>query len=151
MPHDRTLRTQAAPRFRVADAEQVLGRIVDGEVIIIDFTTGIYFSLTGAGAEIWPLLEQGSTLDALTDHLAQGRDVAAETVRSDLVRLFDEMLAADLLRRDDDGSVSQETGWQEAAISTDVPRPAYVPPALQRFDDLADAFAIDPPLTIGRT
>ena len=45
--------------------KKVVHQTIDGEAIIIHFDTGIYYSLAGAGAEIWALLAAGQSIDEI--------------------------------------------------------------------------------------
>ena len=51
----------------------VIWRVVDGEAILLDTTTGYHFSFDSIGTEIWEGLQQGST---------------AATARSTAIALF---------------------------------------------------------------
>ena len=49
-------------RFRV-NSPRVMHETIEGEVIVIDLTTGSYYSLRDASAEIWREIEAGAHED----------------------------------------------------------------------------------------
>jgi hypothetical protein len=128
--------------YKLIDDGQVVGRIAGDEVIIINFRTGVYYSLTGAGVEMWPAIERGSTAGALRDGIAAAYAIAPDAVEADIIAVLEHMAIETLVQR------SEEPGVPEPIGDAPAGRP-YAKPALARFDDLADSFAVDPPLEIG--
>jgi len=124
---------------------QVVGRVAGDEVVIINFATGLYYSLGGAGVSIWPLIERGIAFDALCAQIATTYGADADQVRADLAALIDALVADGLIRASD-----AKTGGDAPAGAVPAISGAYAKPELIRFDDLAESFAIDPPLVIGR-
>ena len=47
----------------------VIERIIDGEAVILDMKTGVYYSLDTVGTEIWNLLDNGATETELIDKI----------------------------------------------------------------------------------
>lgn len=85
---------------RVRVAEQVLSRDLDGETVLLDLRSGVYFSLEEVGARIWALLTEGKTLaDTLRCLLAE-YDVAASRCASDLVGFVEQLRARGLVEVD---------------------------------------------------
>jgi hypothetical protein len=76
--------------------ENVVWREISGEIVLLDLTGSEYFSVKGAGVALWPFVVEGSTLDQLTDCLANrfslDRSVAERDVRSFLDALDGEGL-----------------------------------------------------------
>jgi hypothetical protein len=127
-------------RVRLNEQETV-AKLVDGEAILINLITSIYFSMDGTGAFIWSRIEEGEPLDAIAARLASAFDVAEPQARADLDRLVGELLEHRLVVADD-GSVS--------AVSVDGTHPAekapYVAPKLNTYADMGDLLALDPPV-----
>ncbi|MEM6786221.1 MAG: PqqD family protein [Myxococcota bacterium] len=76
--------------YRVRD--QVLSRMLDDEVVLLDLASGTYFGLNEVGAEVWQLLEREADVAAIRNHLAAtfatGRD---DDVDGDLDQLLEEL------------------------------------------------------------
>src|SRR6266513_2052065 len=65
-----TARHPALPPEPLAiDSKKVVHETMDGEVILIDLENGDYYSLRGAGADVWAILEQGAAADAIASEV----------------------------------------------------------------------------------
>ena len=64
--------TDAQPEGRYAlNQPPNVGEIIDGEVMVINLKTGVYYSITGAGAFAWPMLIAGATPREIGARLAR--------------------------------------------------------------------------------
>ncbi|MFM5884498.1 MAG: PqqD family protein [Novosphingobium sp.] len=57
---------------------------VDDEIVLLNLDDGTFFSLTGTGAQIWPLIDGTRSRDALVAALAAAHDAAPAVVAADL-------------------------------------------------------------------
>jgi Coenzyme PQQ synthesis protein D (PqqD) len=74
----------------------LVSRQFDDEVIVANFETGIYYSLTGTAADIWCGLQCGATAaDIASAFAARGGDSVGETGR--IVASFIEILLVEKL------------------------------------------------------
>jgi hypothetical protein len=121
---------------RYALERDVAGEVIDGEAILIHLRTGIYYSLTGSGAAAWQLLLAGHTASESGALLAAAYGVAQADVAVDVTRLVGELAAEGLLRPRDGAAP------EHVELSADGP---YAPPVLQRYADMGDLLALDPP------
>ena len=94
-----TAQTGATHRYRAVD--DVVSAELDGEAVLLNVVSGVYFGLNDVGAEIWRRLAAGVTCSELVDELFEIYDVERGRLRSDIEALLDELLAADLVRIDD--------------------------------------------------
>ena len=132
---------------RVSDGEttryrahpRVVHETLDGEVILIQIESGLYYSLTGSGADIWALLHQGHTVDEVVGGLAPGFDADAATIRSGVSELVERLRGESLIAPHEGG----EAGAAEVSPNGAAPR-EFVPPVLERFDDMQDFLLVDP-------
>lgn len=126
-------------RLRVAEPG-VTAKIMEGEAIFINLMSGLYYSLDGAGGAMWSLLEAGHTIGETAARIAERYEVsvsrAAEDVRAIAARLLEEGLV--VLTRD---RATDPTGEPSGTADGE-----YRSPVLQRYDDMAELFALDPPL-----
>jgi Coenzyme PQQ synthesis protein D (PqqD) len=83
---------------RVLVPEAVVAREVDGETVLLNLDTGIYFGLDAVGTEIWRAIQlKGSLHDALA--AVEGEyDVDRSVLSADLLQLVSRMLAKGLLQ-----------------------------------------------------
>lgn len=110
-----------------------------GETVVINFSTGSYFSMTGSASDVWVLTVAGHETDELTDALAARFDGTREEIAADCATFLSDLVSRGLL------SVGGSTAAaQEAVQLHPVDRAAWVAPQLQAFDDLNDLILMDP-------
>jgi hypothetical protein len=130
--------TTPQDRFELNNQDAV-AKVISGETILMNITSGMYFSMDGAGTTIWQLLERGHSLEQVADAVSDQYGVAPGQVTSDVVRLTAELVDARLI------------------VSTDRPAPAldespayedldYEEPRLNSYGDMRDLLALDPPM-----
>jgi hypothetical protein len=132
---------RADSRLRVREPD-VAAKVIDGEAVIINLASGMYYSLNGSGSAVWELIEKGCTLAEASEAVRSAFNVSAETAERDVSRLWENLLTENLVVLSDDtsskaspaGSISVNAGTEYAA------------PALTKFEDMVDLFAADPPL-----
>jgi hypothetical protein len=133
----------AETRLRIND-DEVAAEIVDAEAVLINLGTGMYYTLTGTGCEVWAMIERRLTLAQMRDALAARYGVEPATVLSDLHRLATELLDERLVRPTSEAAGADGVGATTRAPGAD----AYAPPTLCRYTDMAEVLALDPPLPV---
>ena len=83
----------------VPNTSEVAGEVIEGEAIIIDLASGVYYSMTGAGGLLWALLEEGRSLGAAAAAIAARYDVPVGQARADVERVAAELLHHGLVVR----------------------------------------------------
>lgn len=129
-----------AVRIRV-NAPQVIHESIDGEVIIINLTSGNYYSTQGSGAEVWGVIEQspGLTPRELVDALAARFDVSPTDIEVPVDAFVTHLEAEGLVVDADDQAVAPVVPV-DASGSTR----AFVPPLLEKYTDMQDLVLLDP-------
>ena len=85
-------------RLRIAD--DVVGRDLAGESVLLNLSTGTYFGLDAVGTRLWHLIaEHGSTALALETLLTE-YDVDRPRLQKDVDALIDQLLVKGLLTTD---------------------------------------------------
>jgi hypothetical protein len=87
-------------RLRVS--EDVVFRELDGEAVILNLDSGIYFGLDEVGTRFWQLIEQDDRVEAALATLESEYEVAADVLRADVSRLVSTLVEKGLLVRTDD-------------------------------------------------
>jgi len=64
---------------------------LDGEAVLLNLDTKMYFSLNATGVTIWKLLDEGLTLGQIGERLFQEYDVTPEKARQCVVDLVDQL------------------------------------------------------------
>lgn len=129
---------------RFAVNPQVLHESIDGEVMIIDLTTGSYYSLRGSAAEIWELVARspGATSDEVAEAVVARYDSngsVAPAVTTFLDELADERLVDVLPATDERGE-----GFGTLAGRDGQAARAFEAPVLEKYTDMQDLVLLDP-------
>jgi hypothetical protein len=82
---------------RIVVAEAAIFRELDGEAVLLNLDTGIYFGLDEVGTRMWQLIERHSRLDAVRDAIVGEFDVDAPTAERDLLALAESLRAKGLV------------------------------------------------------
>jgi hypothetical protein len=126
---------------RLRRNEEIAAKVMDGEAIIINLSSGVYYSADKAGGRLWALLEAGYSLGEMVDDLVQHYGVDRERATADVQSMLDQVVAENLARVDD----TVARGSVEADLAATGPRP-YEPPLLNVYRDMNDLLALDPPM-----
>ena len=127
-------------RLRVND-RQVTASVIDGEAIIINLESGLYYSLDQLGAAAWALLAAGHSIAESANALAQACKADASVIAGDLQRLADELALNTLVTLRETGALP--TATIDLSAIAQLP---WVAPTLNVYDDMGDVLALDPPL-----
>jgi len=87
-------------RLRVSD--DVVFRELDGEAVILNLDSGIYFGLDDVGTRFWQLIEQDGRVALALEALESEFDVETEVLRADVDRLVAALVEKGLMVREDD-------------------------------------------------
>jgi hypothetical protein len=122
---------------------EVAAKIIEGEAILINLSNGMYYSMAKVGAHLWSLLAGGASINRLADAIAAHYDIPEAQAKADVRGLVDELHGEGLIVEREAESPAMVNG---AAPAGDVAASAYEKPRLVKYDDMADMFALDPPL-----
>ena len=131
----------SGPTRLEVNGHEVAAKVMDGEAILINLSTGIYYGITGSGALIWSMIEAGYSLEEMIATIAERFGVYGETVADDVRRTV-----ADLLNEALVVSTDSPTRKADVEPDTEAERAGYVAPKIHKYDDMAEIFALDPPL-----
>jgi hypothetical protein len=72
-------------------SSDVVFRELDGEGVILNLASGIYFGLDETGMRMWQLIDEHGRLDAVLARLCDEYDATPEIIERDLLRLATEL------------------------------------------------------------
>ena len=114
----------------------VASEIFDGEVVVANYLTGAYYSLTGSASTIWQGLHGGMSVTEIVDWLgARFPDAAAD---------IGPAVAGFIGRMVDEGMVAPAAAPGGEPAPPALALAVFEPPQVERFDDLADLLTLDP-------
>jgi hypothetical protein len=122
------------------NSAKVVHETIDEEVVIINLDTGVYYSLTDSGLEVWRGIEAGVSRETLIEALASGYGVEREVVAEPTGELLDQLLQEGVIVTE--RSDSEEAASFEVAPQGD--RPDFSPPALSIHSNMTDLLLLDP-------
>jgi hypothetical protein len=74
----------------------VISRDLDGETVILNLDTGIYFGLDTVGTVIWKHLQDAAPLRDVRDRMLADYDVSPDVAAQDLLRLAEQFVSRGL-------------------------------------------------------
>lgn len=82
----------------IYNKEETSWKLVDDEVVIINFETTHYYSLNATGSYVWKLLEKEAfTISEIIKAVSNYFDVPAENVQNDIAKLIGELCEENLI------------------------------------------------------
>lgn len=82
---------------RLRIPEGILSHDLQGEMVILNLSTGVYFGLDPVGTRVWQLIHEHGQLQCVRDALLDEYEVAEEQCTSDLLKLATQMRENQLL------------------------------------------------------
>ena len=133
-------------RFRVK-SPNVMHETIEGEVIVIDLTTGSYYSLRDAGAEIWHSIEQGTDEAGIDEVLQERYEAPREEIVAAVGRFLDELAGEGLIEPSDGAPAAPSApAAPPQQVNGRVP---FVAPLLEKHSDMQDLILLDPVHEVG--
>jgi coenzyme PQQ synthesis protein D (PqqD) len=129
----------AEDRFRLNSGD-VVADIFDGEAILMNLRRRIYYSLSGSGGVIWNRVVAGASLGEAADTIARQYGIARENAVQDVVALAARLVEEELLVPAGVSPVSEVPDDADGSAPE-----AYSPPILEKFADMKELLALDPP------
>jgi coenzyme PQQ synthesis protein D (PqqD) len=80
--------------------KDVVFRDLEGELVLLNLATGVYFGLDPLGTRIWALIDDGCTTDEIVSAITAEYDVDVEACRTDLTRFLAALRDNDLVDLD---------------------------------------------------
>lgn len=112
---------------------------LDGEVIIVDFESGHYYSFRGPAADVLWLVDHTIMTDMWPELLGAGYpSLDWSSAESGVMRFLDRLIELRLIKPLSTGSTTH------LALPDDVDRATWVDPEMLVNDELADLLVIDP-------
>ena len=144
----RRIRNGQAWRIAVRDrhfainAPAVVSEIIDGEVVIMNLTSGNYYSSDQVGAVIWGWIEAGKTFRDIEQGLALRYAAGAEDLTATLTAFVDRLLEEKLVREIALGPTPVADNGH--ALNGAAGGERFVAPALHVYTDMQDLLLLDP-------
>lgn len=80
----------------VVPSEDAVFRELDGQAVLLNLSTGMYFGLDAVGTHVWRLASENGSLRWISERLAGEYEAPAETIERDLLTLADALVTKGL-------------------------------------------------------
>lgn len=122
------------------NAPRIVHETVDGEVIIIDLATGVYYSLPGTASEIWQAITVGGSRDEIIARVAGRYGQEPASIRGTVDDFLDHLLEEDLV------ALGETAAPIAAPIDKANNRPVapFAEPVVEKYTDMAELILLDP-------
>ena len=131
-----------AQRFRV-NAANVVYETIDDEGVIVNMSSGIYYSVAGPGAEIWALIDGGTPTPLIVRALEGRYNAPREDLEAGLAHFIAELQAEGLIVPHEDQQ-GAHTDSPPPPAAHEAYRPRFEAPVLERYSDMEDLLLLDP-------
>jgi hypothetical protein len=91
--------TDVSLQTAVRVSDDVVVRELDGEAIILNLSSGVYFGLDPVGTRMWQLIGQLARLQDVVDAMRDEYDAPIEKLEHDLLQLVFELTENGLVKR----------------------------------------------------
>lgn len=108
---------------------------IDGEVIVINLTTGCYYSLVGTAADLWPMAVAGWTAEEMAGHVASSALPSAETA-AEIAKFLEYLRAENVIEASAEASRENLDGLAQAQN--------FTIPVIEKFTDMQELLLLDP-------
>lgn len=118
--------------------QDVAASVIDGEAIIMNLTNGAYYSIDAVGAVIWQWFDEEQSSAIILERLRAQYPAAIASLEKDFQSLVKQLLDEALIQ-------PQSSGNAVPPIDAKLPA-VYAAPSLQKYTEMADLLALDPPM-----
>ena len=141
---------QLSKRFQIntpeiSDTPLVTSEIVDGEVIIINYVTGAYYSLLKVGVDIWCFIEKRATLGEIIGEIHNRYDGQPQEIEESVTELVAQLQREDLIvvvELDETESIGAiKLSKEDNPVMAKLP---FETPILEKYDDMQELLLLDP-------
>lgn len=130
--------------FRV-NKPKIIFEGFEDEVVLINLENGNYYSLEGAAAFIWTLIQSGTHMNEICGKLDVKYSGQKETLESALSQFVDELLGEELIFPSEKPESENTEFSNDISLNEAVPdKIPFVPPSLNRYTDMQDLLLLDP-------
>lgn len=127
--------------FRI-NSPKVVHETLDGEVVIINFENGNYYSINDTGTDIWELLSRSVPVGGIIESMEKKYRGDQGDMERAIVEYLKSLEAENLIVADNPAEESEPVSPSEnRSVSEKIP---FTVPVLDKFDDMNELILLDP-------
>ena len=127
------------PTLRV-NAPAVVAEVIDGEAVIMDLTSGHYFSTQGVGCDIWRAIEGRASHSDIVRSLVSAYDVDPQVAGSAVAAFIEELVQRKLVIE----SNGESPHAAPVGVAGSGSRLPFTTPVLNSYTDMEELLLLDP-------
>jgi len=124
---------------------KVIHEMIDGESVIINLETGVYYSMSQSATAVWNLIHEKASTDQILSHLMQRYEadpgVIAEGLKQFLTELKNESLVGAIRA---EGFKTESLEEESDEFESPVPKLPFKAPKLSKYSDMQDYLFVNP-------
>lgn len=86
-----------SPTDIISQVEGPISSELDGEAVVLNLDTGVYYGLNEVSARIWQLTQEPISFEKIHAALLEEYDVKRDTCQQDLTQVLTDLKSADLI------------------------------------------------------
>lgn len=129
---------EGAARFRL-NSPQVIAETIEGEAVMVDLSTGSYYSVRDAGAAVWDAIAAGASVERIVSGLVEAFDVDPAAAAEQITAFVEELEREGLVVPADEAPSEPALDLRARAGAG-----SFAGLALEKFTDMQDLVLIDP-------
>lgn len=130
-------------RYKI-NSSKIVHDTIEGEVIIINFDTGVYYSLNSVCKDVWSHLEKGAFLPEIVDDLMNKYEGEKDVIQSEVNQLLTELAKEELLISIEDADNNREKQRNILESADGNNKPLFTKPAFRKYTDMKEMLLLDP-------
>ena len=95
--NDSSKAREEKPSRRLEIPADVIFEVLDGEAVILNLKTGVYFSLNAVGTRIWKLIEEHGEIAKISETMLKEYEVQPEALDLDLQQVLSQLVEKGLV------------------------------------------------------
>jgi hypothetical protein len=131
---------------------KVVHEIIDGEVVVINLDTGLYYSLTKVGADIWSQIDAGQSQPAICATMVDQYEGPQETISLALDSFIQDLQREELIVLQSAEVPQSSPGFSDLKSDLKTVQNGGSPgeklpfeaPKVERYTDMQDLLLLDP-------
>ena len=130
-------------RFKI-NAAKIVYDSIDGEVIMINFDTGNYYSLNSVGKDIWSCIERNLNLSAIVGEISAKYMADEKNILEDIYKFLTDLKLEELILLNTDDKNSFAKAEEKPSPDKGNEKLKYEKPGLQKYTDMKEMLLLDP-------
>lgn len=123
------------------DSPEVVHETLDGEVVVVNFKNGRYYSLESVGSTVWACIERGLDSEGIIAQVAANYEGDAAEISSNINQFIADLLKEGLVIPTDNAPAAANSDTR--APYTDTPKKEFRPATLIKYDDMEGLLLLD--------